>query len=374
VEGRVVSVLHGPKNKPVVEGQNVAKGTVIVQLDARLIKANRDKVKSTLKELDDQEKRNKLAIVVARIEVDRLNNLKEKGVTVAQSDIQKAQLAYEDAELVQDALKTKRATGQAELDALEVQLKLYSLTAPIDGQLGRLLVVPGQTLAVGTLAAEIINVKKEIDVLCFVPPHVAKRLKKGQQARVGGFDEQPAAATAGVVGKVEFIADQAEIDTGNFAVKVRFPNDKLKLQVNTSLRLRVLTSPEKACVTLPESALLEDQDPPGVIVVEDYKKVLVVKTEDGKEKEYDEAEIEKMKQEKKPIPEGKEVEKAKARKLRVKVGIRDRVLHLVEIISVDDPEKKWKGNLETALFVTQRAAGLRNGDVIKFEAEEDEEE
>jgi multidrug efflux pump subunit AcrA (membrane-fusion protein) len=137
------------------------------------------------------------------------------------------------------------------------------------------------------------------------------------------------------------------VDTGNFAVKVRFPNTDLHLRGNVTLRLRVLTTPGKAALTLPESAIMEDQDPPAVLVVEDYK------------------------QEK--TPAGKEIETGKARRLRVRLGIRDRVLHLAEILGLDDPEKKWQGTLETAKFIIEKGLGLRNGDAVKLEVEEDEE-
>jgi hypothetical protein len=42
---------------------------------------------------------------------------------------------------------------------------------------------------------------------------------------------------------------------------------------------------------------------------------------------------------------------------------------------VNDPEEKdrWKGSLDTAKFVFQRGQGLRNGDEIRLEAEEEEE-
>jgi hypothetical protein len=122
----------------------------------------------------------------------------------------------------------------------------------------------------------------------------------------------------------------------------------MALRANTTVRIRVLTTPGKACLTLPESALFEDQDPPAVIVVENYKKVTV--KEGGKEKE---------------------VETGTARKLRAKVGIRDRVLHLVEIISLEDPEKKWTGTMEEARFVVERGQGLRNGDAIRLEVDEE---
>src|SRR5207244_5298320 len=44
LEGRVISVLQGADGKPVAEGQPVKKGDVVVQLDAALARANRDKV------------------------------------------------------------------------------------------------------------------------------------------------------------------------------------------------------------------------------------------------------------------------------------------------------------------------------------------
>jgi multidrug efflux pump subunit AcrA (membrane-fusion protein) len=174
-----------------------------------------------------------------------------------------------------------------------------------------------------------------------VPPHVAKRLKKGQAARLGGIDELPTAANP--EGTVEFIAQQAEVDTGNFAVKIRFPNNELGLRVNTTLRVRILTTPGKACLTLPEAAVFKDQDPPAVIVVEDHQ----VKTVDDKD-----------------------VETGKARKLRVKLGMHDRSLHLVEVLGLEDPENQWRGSLDTAKFVVERAQGLRTGDLIRLEIEE----
>jgi multidrug efflux system membrane fusion protein len=334
VEGQVISVLQGTGGKKVVEGQEVRQGQIIARLDPSLVRADPAKYRALVKKWDDQEKQARVAVDQARVEVTRLKRMKAKKLTVPESDLKKAELLLKDALLKQEALKTDR----------ENQLGLFAVTSPLDGRLGRLLVAPGQVLARGALIADVINIDKEIDVLCFVPPHVARRLKKGMPARVGALGE---GASSGPEGKVEFIADQAEVDTGNFAVKVRFPNDKLKLRANTTIRLRIRTTPGKACLALPESAILEDQDPPAVIVVEDIKT----------EKKDD-----------------KEIEIGKARKLQVKLGIRDRVLRQVEILSVDDKEKKWKGNMETAKFVIERGQGLRTGDAIKVEEEEEEEE
>src|SRR5207237_585719 len=152
------------------------------------------------------------------------------------------------------------------------QAKLHTLTAPISGRVGRAQVVRGQTLAVGTPVAEVIDLDESIDVVCYVPPGMVGRLKTGQPARSGGFDPDPAA-------------------------------------------------------------------PPG------------------------------------PEAAGKEETTGVARRLNVVLGVRDRTLHQVEIVALEDPEKdpakKWKGDPKDALFVVEGGQGLQTGDAVKLEVEGD---
>ena len=62
---------------------------------------------------------------------------------------------------------------------------------------------------------------------------VRTHLQRATKARIGGVEKDPAAEPgADPEGKVEYIADQAEAETGCFAVKVRFPNKDLKLRAN----------------------------------------------------------------------------------------------------------------------------------------------
>src|SRR5262249_11099257 len=89
------------------------------------------------------------------------------------------------------------------------------------------------------------------------------------------------------------------------------------------------------------------QDPPAVVVVEDV--------------------------ETKTNADGKEEQTGKARRLRAVVGVRDRVLRQVEVMRLEDPEKKGHGDLEHALGVIEKGQGLQTGDAVKLEVEEDEE-
>src|SRR5205085_4889952 len=99
------------------------------------------------------------------------------------------------------------------------------------------------------------------------------------------------------------------------------------------------------CWAVPESALIEDSDPPGIVIAEDVE---TKKAADGKEEQI-----------------------GKARRLRAVTGVRDRVLRQVEIVRLEDPEKKWRGDLEHALVVVEKGQGVQTGDTVKLE-EEDE--
>jgi RND family efflux transporter MFP subunit len=351
VEGRILSVLQGAAGKPVAEGQPVQAGDVLVRLDDTVLRATRDKAASAAKVLRAEKDAAEFAVKQAELEVRRLRELQGQtgsGRLISPVEVEKADLALEAARATGRAHDRKQEAADEEVAALDRQLKLYTLTAPRKGRLGRLQVVLGQTLAVGAPVADVVDIDDEIDVLCFVPASDLRKLQLGQAARVGGVEKDPSAGvTADPEGKVAFIAEQAEPETGHFAVKVRFPNKDLKLRANSVARIRVLTRPGKACWTVPEAALQEDQDPPGVVIAED------VKTEKN--------------------ADGKDEERGKARRLQAMIGVRDRVLHQVEVLRLEDPEKKWKGDLESALVIVEKGQGLQTGDDVRLEVEEDEE-
>jgi RND family efflux transporter MFP subunit len=317
IEGRVLTVLRDAADKSLAEGQDVKAGTVIVQLDTRIV--------------NEQKRQADVAVQLAEIEVRRLEALRDKSTAasplVSPIELQKARLGLE------DALSRQKAS--------EEQVRLHTLTSPISGRLGLIQAVPGQPLAVGTTVAEVVDLS-EIDVLCFVPPRTAARLALNMPAKVVPSGQEQ---SAGQHGKVVFVAQQAMADTGNFAVKVRIPNRDLRLRANAVLRVQVMTKPEEERRTIPETALMEDTDPPGVVIIEGFR----VQTN----------------------PETKKEEKVgKARKLRAKIGIRDRQWKVVEILSLEDPEKKETVPLEDALFIVKGGAGLEDGDLVKIEEED----
>jgi multidrug efflux pump subunit AcrA (membrane-fusion protein) len=351
----VVKSLVGPSLpisdvKPIVEGQLVEEGDVLIRLDATAILANLAKAEAAKKVLQAEREGAISAVKQATLDVKSLEELKRTSNTIPVSPIalEKARLVVESAQAVVLVLDRKLEAADKEEAALKLEIGLYTLTAPRKGRLGRLQVVLGQTLPAGAVVAELIDIDEEIDVICFVSAADARKLQLGQQARIGGFEKEFAnEAGADPEGKINYVADQAEAETGLFAVKIRFPNRDLKFRANAVARVRVLTKPGKACWAVPEAAVTEDEERPGIAVVEE---VAVTKNAEGKDETT-----------------------GKIRRLRAEIGVRDRVLKYVEIVRLYDDEKKWHGDLEHALIVIAKGQGLQTGDAVKLEVEDDDE-
>jgi RND family efflux transporter MFP subunit len=351
VGGQVVSVFGTPGSKA-AEGRRVEKGTVLVQLDTSVLEANLAKVQAGEDVIRQEERQAQYAVEFAKSDVDRLRKLMEeeekrpvgsRRELVTEVDRLKADYALKDAQAKLQGAKSKLIASAKDVDAIRAEIKLHTLSAPVGGRLGRLLVAPGQTVSAGATVTEIVDLDEQIDVLCFVPPSLVRRLQVGQQAESGPVEQDPSEPRA--QGQVEYIAEQAEPETGNFAVKVRFDNKDAHLRANGVIRLRVQTQPTKECLSLPESAINESEEIPTVVIVEN------IKTEKN--------------------ADGKEETSGTARKLQVVLGLRDRPKHQVEIIRLEDPEKKWHGEVKDQQFVVEGGQGLQTDDKVKLEVEGD---
>jgi RND family efflux transporter MFP subunit len=350
VPGPVVRVLRDGKGKSLVEGQRVDKDQVIAQLDDRVARAQRDKTVAMIEELQEMKIQADLAKQLAQLDFDRLQKLYPvntgpgQGGLISKIEIEKARLALQDSESKQKAAQAKEKSLRLELKSLDVHLEYHELRAPLNGYLGALQVAPGQTLSAGTIVAEVVNLD-EIDVVAFASPHAAAKLRVGQDAKLIGKDHQPEAQATGrhdaVKGTITYIAVQAQSETGNFLIKARFPNKDLRYRSNQVVRLDVETQKKKQRLVISESALMEDHDPPFVVIAED---VQTKKNKDGEDEKI-----------------------GKARKLHAYLGVRDRVNHTVEILRLEDPEKKEAPAVANTLFIVEGGHGLHDGDPVKID-------
>jgi multidrug efflux pump subunit AcrA (membrane-fusion protein) len=347
--GGVVLPVSGGKG--LAEGQLLKEGDVLVELDATAVLANLHKAEAQKLVLEADREVAAIAVELAAQELKSLNELKGKpDMLVPAVLLKKASLALDSARGSLKAIDRKLEAAEQDKAALNLELKLYKLTAPRAGRLGRLQVVLGQTLSAGAPVAELVDIEDEIDVLCYVSAGEARKLQVGQPAHIGGFDPSTKIDTSGdPEGKVVYVADQAEPETGLFALKVRFANREMKLRASSVVRVRVLTQPERFCLAVADSALMEDQDPPGIIVVEEDETPSIT-------------------------AEGKEEKTGKARRLNAVIGVRDRNKKFVEIVRLEEGKKEWPGLNAKTLVVIEKGQSLQTGDKVKLEEEDEDEE
>jgi RND family efflux transporter MFP subunit len=128
--------------------------------------------------------------------------------------------------------------AEAELALAQGELKLYTVTAPIDGEVAWLDVSPGAVTWPGSLIwGEIVDLR-ELDVRCELAPVQADRVAVGQSAEVrldGG------AEPAGT-GKVVFVGKVADRNSGLVPVVVRVANPQGRLRAEVAVKVRFETT------------------------------------------------------------------------------------------------------------------------------------
>jgi RND family efflux transporter MFP subunit len=345
IPGRVSQVLQDAKGKPIVEGQLVGKDQVVAQLDDRIARAQRDKMLAMIEELQEAKKQADLAQKLAQLDLDRLQKLfpANRDVSsiplVSKIEIEKARLLLQDSKLKQKAAQAKEKSLREELKSLDVQLEYHELRAPIRGYLGTLHVSPGQSVNAGTIVAEVIDLDA-IEVVAYASPRAADRIKFGQSARLLVKDQtDPDKDT--LQGSITYVAVQAQPDTGNFLVKARFDNKGMRYRANQIVRLDVQVQEAKKRLVVPQAALFEDHDPPFTVIAQDKESK---KNKDGESEAI-----------------------GKARRVFAYPGVRDRVNQKVEILRLEDPEKKEAIPVAGAEFIVEGGHGLRTGDALKIE-------
>jgi RND family efflux transporter MFP subunit len=345
VPGLVLRVLSDGKGKSIVEGQRIDKDQVVAQLDDRGARAQRDRTLAMIDEVKELKIQADLANKVAHLDLERLQKLfpitADSGSVplVSKIELEKTRLALQDSESKQKGAFAKEKALREELKSLEVTLAYHELRSPISGYLGTLQIVPGQTLSAGATVAEVVNLDT-IDVVAFASPHITTKLRFGQNARLLVRDQSEADKET-PAGTIVFIGVQAQAETGNFLIKARFPNKDLRFRANQVVRLDVETQKEKKRLVIKESALMEDNDPPFVVIAQDVE---VKKNKDGHDEQI-----------------------GKARKVHAYLGVRDREHRTVEILRLEDPEKKEAIPVAGTLFILEGGHGLHDGDLVKIE-------
>jgi multidrug efflux system membrane fusion protein len=252
------------------DGAKVNEGDLLFTLDSRAIDAQIMQAEATLN-------RDRAQLEKAQRDVERISGLAAKGTL---SQVQEA-----DARTNVEVLKATVAQGEANLQNLRVLRSYYDVKAPVSGRIGVANVRQGaivRSADSGTPLATI-NQLSPIYVAFGVAERFIPELRAaGTKATVEvAFQNE---LTLGG-GKVAFIENTVDPQTGTILVRAIFENADEKLWPGTLASVRVTLRTDANVVTVPAEAVQSGQKGTFVFVIENnvakVRPVKVLRTMDG---------------------------------------------------------------------------------------------
>jgi multidrug efflux system membrane fusion protein len=205
VAGQVVAVHFK-------EGQEVSKGDLLFEIDPRQAQADLNKAQGQLT-------KDKAMAVNARADANRFEALFKEGVTSKQE--------YDRAFAAADSADATVASDQAAVENAKLQLRYTKIDAPVSGRTGNLAVTNGNIVKANEAVLVTINQIDPIYVSFSIPeqqlPDVKRYMASGLTVEAL---PQGAPAGQGVPGKVTFVDNNVDLQTGTIRLKATFQNGK----------------------------------------------------------------------------------------------------------------------------------------------------
>ncbi len=245
------------------EGQEVAKGDLLAEIDPRPYQAALEQAQGQL--LKDQ-----ASLENFKAELTRYSALYKAGVASKETlDLQQSNAGQ-----FEGAIKV----DQAAIDAAKVNLAYTKITSPIDGRVGLRIVDPGNIVhAADTTGLLVITQMRPIAVVFTLPedqlPQVNKLLRNGQSPEVTAYDRSDTQQLA--TGKLLTLDNQIDITTGTAKLKAVFPNTDEALFPNQFVNIRLIVEQRPNAIVVPSAALQHGSQGDFVYVVGDDKTVAV---------------------------------------------------------------------------------------------------
>jgi len=233
------------------EGQNVKKGDLLIEIDARPFQAQLDQMQAQLF-------RDQAQLRDAQLNLQRYTALIPSGsIAQQQVDTQKA---------LADQLEGTVRTDQAQIENARLQIVYCHITAPFDGRVGLRQVDPGNIVHSADANPMLILTQLQPIAVIFtltedVLPTVSQRMRRGT-LEVDAFsrDDQTKLAT----GKLLTIDNQIDPTTGTAKLKAVFDNKDNVLWPNQFVNADLLLETRKNSTVVPTAAIL--RGPQGTFV------------------------------------------------------------------------------------------------------------
>lgn len=251
IQARIESVVEAVHFS---EGQEVRQGELLFTLDDRSLKAE-------------------LAEAEANLARDRAQLGKAQGDASRYADLVRHQAtsrqAYEAAVAGVDALQATVNAGMAAIENARIALDHTRIVAPMDGYTGAVSVRPGSSVRPSdTNPLVTLTAIRPIEVSFNLPESLLGAVRRGQlRAPLDVVATTPQDLSPPVAGKLVFIDNIVDRQSGTITLKASFPNEDTRLWpgqlVSITLTLRV----DHDALTVPDSAIMTGQKGRYVFVV-----------------------------------------------------------------------------------------------------------
>jgi membrane fusion protein, multidrug efflux system len=237
------------------EGQNLAKGDPLIEIDPRPYEAQLEEAEGTLehdKNLLDQ----------AQMDLDRYR------VAWSRNSINKQQLDDQEKLVLQTQGTVKNDQGTVDYD--KVQLSYCHITSPIAGRVGLRLVDPGNVVqANSTTPLAVITQMQPITVIFTIAedslPQVLARMRKTHNLQVEAWNRSQTEKLS--TGKLFTTDNQIDTTTGTLKLRAMFDNKTGELFPNQFVNTRLLVNTEDGVTLIPSAAVQHNGDTAFVYVI-----------------------------------------------------------------------------------------------------------
>lgn len=242
------------------EGQRVKQGQKLFRIDPRPFE-------TTLRQAQANLARDRAQAQKARGDLERYKSLAGKGFASRQK--------FEEATAASAAMASVVIASQAAVDQAKLQLGFTTITSPIEGRTGSLLVSVGNLVkANDTQPLVSITQIRPINVVFSVPEKhrlTLRRLMATKQVAVEAvLDDDTAQPQQGVLA---FVNNTVDAGTGTIQLKARFPNENEVLSPGAFVNVALTLKERPNAITIPTPALQVGQNGTFVFVADENNKV-----------------------------------------------------------------------------------------------------
>ena len=236
------------------EGEDVAKGAILFQIDPAPYKAAFDKALADLE--TDQAKK-----VDADAELVRYSQLVNEALVTQEQ--------YSSVAAAAEAANATVKADSADVEAARLNLDYCSIRSPIAGRTGAILVKPGNMVNAGSESPLVtINQITPIQVGFTIPeqhlPDVRRYAGEGT-LEVGAVF--PSDTTKTIDGDLTFIDNTVDTQTGTIQLKATFPNEDRVLWPGEFVQIKLTLTELKGATVIPRSAIETSQEGQYVYVI-----------------------------------------------------------------------------------------------------------